>query len=343
MLEGLLLVHAFHMPHIFGFLPVIAGALAGLGAGAIGIGSGLAIAGTGITIGAGAVLGTAGAALGYSGMKSASAARKQAQASNDAAQRQFWYNTENWNLTKDRLIADHKHLTEQWKIKTANEQRSAAWGDATKAADYAYRLQIRNAEQQSLNEQFTKSENIYGDQIDLNKVSAENARDQELRKLEETRAEAAFEAEDNYLESIKAEGELRSKGVEGRSVAKGKQATLADYGRQMALISESLSSAGRNTAAVLKDIERDKFSADLIAYSNKMLKPGKIPMPVIPFKTPIADFQNPRALQEFDYGAKPVIGAQYDANAASQAVWGQTISSIASPVVGSILGKALKF
>ena len=48
----------------------------------------------------------------------------------------------------------------------------------------------------------------------FDEMSARSWRDQELRKLEETRAEAAFEAEDNYLESIKAEGELRSKGVE---------------------------------------------------------------------------------------------------------------------------------
>ena len=103
MLEGLLL-HSIMMPHIFGFLPIIVGALAGLGAGAVIGGAGLTLAG--LTIGTGAVLGSAGALVGYSGMKAAGAAREQANRANDATERRYWYDVENWAMQTDKIKAE---------------------------------------------------------------------------------------------------------------------------------------------------------------------------------------------------------------------------------------------
>ncbi len=315
MLEGLLL-HTIAFPHIFGFLPILVGAL---GAALLPGAATMAVVGTGAMAGA-MYMGTE---------KAAKAARDQANAANDAATRAYWYNTENWNLTKERLIADHEFLTEQAKIKAANEQTRANFADATNAQQYHYNLQIRNARQESNLKQYAKSEEVFGSQISLNAVEAEAAKHNEMRALQEAHAEAAFEADDAYLENLSREGTLRSRGIKGRSIGKATQATLADYGRQMSLISESLSSAGRNTRAVLKEIQRSRFSADLAAYAQKMLEPGVEPMPIIPYATPVAQYQLPRALTEADFGAKPVMGATYNPNAASAAVWGNAISSIA--------------
>ena len=46
------------------------------------------------------------------GMKASSAAKKQAREQNAAVQRQFEYDTELWNMSKDKRIADHKFLLE---------------------------------------------------------------------------------------------------------------------------------------------------------------------------------------------------------------------------------------
>ena len=317
------------MPHIFGFLPFLA--LGGL-AGAV-----IPATATFSTIAAGM---SVGAMVGGT-MQSAKAARDQANMANDAATRQYWYNTENWNLTKERLIADHEFLTEQAKIKAANEQTRANFADATNAQQYHYNLQIRNARQESNLKQYAKSEEVFGSQISLNAVEAEAAKHNEMRALQEAHSEAAFEADDAYLENLSREGTLRSRGIKGRSIGKATQATLADYGRQMSLISESLSSAGRNTRAVLKEIQRSRFSADLAAYAQKMLEPGVEPMPIIPYATPVAQYQLPRALTEADFGAKPVMGATYNPNAASAAVWGSTISGIAGQAMGHLDWKAI--
>ena len=104
---------------------------------------------------------------------------------------------------------------------------------------------------------------------------------------------------------------------------------MADYGRQVAMINESLESAGRNTRAVLKEIKRDKFSADLAAYAQKMLHPGELPEPIVPFATPMAEFMYPREVLEADYGPAPVLGATMSPSAAHSQVWGTGIAGIA--------------
>ncbi len=338
MLEGLLL-HSIMMPHIFGFLPIIVGALAGLGAGAVIGGAGLTLAG--LTIGTGAVLGSAGALVGYSGMKAAGAAREQANRANDATERRYWYDVENWAMQTDKIKADHAYATEMALLQRSNEEKLASWKDATNLANYNYELQIRNARNESNAKQFAKSENIYGNQVALNAVAAQAGKHDEMRSLEEIETEATFDATDSYLQTLMNEGELRARGIKGRSIGKGQQATLADYGRQMSLLNESMSSAGRNSRAVLQQIERDHFSADLTAYAQKMLEPGLEPMPVAPIATPIADFAMPRALGEFDFGAKPVLGATMSPNAAANQVWGNVIGGIAGQAMGGIIGKAI--
>ena len=95
---SILLLHAFHMPHIFGFLPIIAGALAGWGAGAAAIGTGLAVAGTGIATAIGVSTGLSVAGNMYAGQKAADAHRKAAQATNDATQRQYHYDMAAWEM-----------------------------------------------------------------------------------------------------------------------------------------------------------------------------------------------------------------------------------------------------
>lgn len=340
MFEGLLL-HTIAFPHIFGFLPLIGAALGAFA----GAGSGLAIGALGVTLtgaAAGAALGAVGGgALQYSGSKSAAAAREQANRANDATERRFWYDTENWNLQKDKIQADHAYATEMAHLQARNEQSLANWKDASNLSNYNYELKIRNARQESNLKQYAKSENIYGDQITLNALSAQAGEQDELRSLAEIHTESSFDANEAYLQNLKAEGQLRAKGIKGRSIGKAGQATLADYGRQMALLSESLASAGRNSRAVLKEIQRDHFSANLTAYAQKMLEPGVEPMPIIPYATPVAEFALPRALSEADYGAKPVLGATMSPNAAASQVWGQTISGIAGTAIGGALGTGL--
>ena len=266
----------------------------------------------------------------YGTSKQADAAHEQAQMQNAAAQRQLEYNTELWENQKDKIDADRQQAVDVINNKATNEQNYATYKDTINLNKYNYDLQIRNQKQASLNEQYLRSEVMYGLQNTLNYRSAEAAQDNEVRKLQEIKKEAAFDKQEQDIERLLAEGRIRARGQEGRSVGKTYQATVADYGRQAAQLSESIMDATRNSRAVLEEIARDKQAADLAAFAKKMLHPGKLPDPIQPLATPLTEWILPREVSEFDYGPAPVLGATMSASAAAAQAWGAGISSLGS-------------
>ena len=270
------------------------------------------------------------------GSKSAAAARRQAELSKEAAERQLQYDQELWVMNQEKIIADRQFAIDNIYAQARNEGKIAQYKDAVNLKQYNYDMMIRNREQRSLNQQFLRSDDIYGKQITLNAASAKSGKEDEFRKFQEIDAEARFNKQEQILEQVKTEGKLRARGVNGRSITKASQASLADLGRQMSMLNESMASAGRNTKAVLKAIARDKYSADLSAYAQKMLDPGVLPTPIVPFATPMAEYLMPRQLGEWDWGPKPVLGGYMSPSAAAQQVWGATISSVAGSIGGGM-------
>ena len=283
---------------------------------------------------AGAAIGAVGSIIG--GNKAADAAEDQADLQNQATQRQYDYNVEAWNFEKDIIDANHAQAVKVIEAKATNEQNAALWKDKTNAASFLYDLQIRNKKQESLNQQYVKSHQLYGLQNTLNYRSAEAAQESEIRKLREIEKEATFDNQQKDIDRLLAEGKIRARGQEGRSVGKTYQATAADHGRQAAMLAESLMGARRDTRAILKEIARDKKAADLAAFAKKMLHPGELPVPIEPYKTPLTEWVLPREIEEFDYGPAPVLGAMRSPSAAANMVWGNTIAGVASSIGGAI-------
>ena len=282
----------------------------------------------------------AGAAVNiWSTNKAANAAEKQADERNEAVHRQYEYDTQKYELDKDKIDADREHALDLYQIRLSNEQKSAKWRDDINNQKYLYDLQIRDRQQSSLDTQFAKSETLYGYQTTLNEQIGDAALEDELIKLREIHAEAAFEVQDQRIEALEAEGTARSLGQSGRSAKKVKQSIAAKFLRNEAMINESLESAGRNARNVIKDISRDKEAANLAAWAKKMLDPGVLPDIMKPIDTPIAEFQEPREVQEFDYGPEPVLGATVSPSAAAGQVWGQGLASMGSMATNFAMGQ----
>tara|TARA_R100000781_G_scaffold16519_1_gene13442 strand:+ start:70 stop:942 length:873 start_codon:yes stop_codon:yes gene_type:complete len=274
----------------------------------------------------------------YSAWRGSNDKKDAADAANDAAQRQFEYDTRKWEMGKDKLLANREYAIQQIQSNAANDRKVADFRDAQNLQQYAYQLQIRNTEQASLNAQFGKSNQLYSDQLTLNNLSAEAARVDEYHRDEDIRIEARFNTRDAQLQAIRDEGTLRSRGMKGRSAAKGIQATYADLSRQLDLIDATVDSSGRATLSAIEEISRDHVSANLAAYAQKMLDPGTLPMPITPLPTPVSNIVMPRALGEYDFGPEPVMGAM--ATAQTGQIWGTAISNVAAQVPA--LQKALE-
>ena len=145
----------------------------------------------------GALISTAGSLIG--GSKAAGAAREQANLQNEATERQLEYDTEAWEMKKDQLLSQRDYLVQEIELKAEQEGKLAAFRDATNLRQYNYDLQIRNRQQASNQQQFSRSNQIYADQLTLNEQAHVRGREQELAKLSEIEQEAAYDANEAYI------------------------------------------------------------------------------------------------------------------------------------------------
>ena len=289
-------------------------------------------AGTALLIGTG--VNVVGGLIG--GRKAASAAADQAEQQAKATQARHQYDLHMSDMQKKQLQAERSEAVDRLMTEARNEGKVRAYKDVANQERYDYDLKIRNAQQAGNEAAYERSEDIYRSQTSLNDVAAKASMDSEIVKLEEGYNERAFDRQESYLDMLVAEGRLRARASSGRSAVKGMQATMGDWGRQMAMLNETAVSADRNLHAVLQNIIRDKSSADLTAYASRMLEPGELPMPLKQRPIPIAEYNLPRVLVESDFGPQPVRGFMASPGAAADMVWGQTITSVAGSIGGAM-------
>ena len=270
----------------------------------------------------------AGAAV-FGAVSNKMSADKAAKTQNEYTQRQFEYDTEMWEMGKEKLAADWAFAYDTYELRKKNEAKVAAYTNEMKLRRYNYDLKIVKAQNESNKQAFAKSEHLYGQQLNFNKLAADDAAEEALIKQQEINQEIAFSNTDSIIKSIEAHGELAATSQSGGSATKQAQALLAAKGRNEAQLAESLFSSNRSTYMALKSISRDKYGADLAAFANKMIKPGIVPDPIKPLAEPVAEFQPPRPLEDYDYGIAPIKGAK--------AVGGSWLS-VASSAVGTIAG-----
>lgn len=195
-----------------------------------------------------------------------------------------------WKETKD----NYQFLKSGIQIQRDNEERLGAYQDATRLQDYNYRLRIQDYEYNQQMRMYNKSEQLYKQQRGFNEMAAMMAFASENRRLQETFTEAAFDNQDLMVKMLEQEGQVLARGAAGRSAGKALQSSVAAYGRNQAIIAESLVSAERQSQANLRDISLQKYSADLQAEGNRMLRPDRMPVMPKPLATPRAVFQDPR-------------------------------------------------
>tara|TARA_Y100001938_G_C8089228_1_gene434017 strand:+ start:757 stop:1632 length:876 start_codon:yes stop_codon:yes gene_type:complete len=272
-----------------------------------------------------------GGAIGlYGANKSSNAAKDAARLQNQATEAQYEYDKQAWEMQKQAAIADRDFAVQEIQMRAQQEGQLAAYKDASNLQNYNYNLQIRNMEQDTNEKMFQKSEAIYAGQVGINAQEARAAREDEKRKLEEIRTESLYEKNDEYLNMLSAEGEIRARGVTGRSAEKARSVKLLETSQKLALLDLSLANATRESNSTLRAIGRESTVADLNAYAARMLDPGVLPMPITPLATPQAQYMYPRVFQDYDFGPEPIRGAMASPAAASNRVWGTAITSLAS-------------
>ncbi|MAS49195.1 MAG: hypothetical protein CL557_17500 [Alphaproteobacteria bacterium] len=252
---------------------------------------------------AGGVLNFAGGLFGRS------SASKQRNAEKEALRKRYEeYDLPGWEMTGERMIADRDHLIDQINLRQQNEKDRAAFTDKNNLRNWEQSLKIRDYKIDQNKRLYEKSEELYLSALGLNRESAMSAREQTLIAQRETEQQLSFQNESNIIASIIAKGEAAAKTQTGKSALKQAQSLLADVGRNQAILTESLFSAGTSTRMQLMDIDREYRAANTKAYANRMLEPEAPPIPLKPLETPLSKYILPREFIDADFGPKPIMG-----------------------------------
>ena len=204
------------------------------------------------------------------------------------------YTLPGYEMDNEKLIADHKQLVDGIKLQMENEKALAELKDKNNLRNWHQKLKINSFTHQENMKRFFKSEHLYF-------RSLEDAKQQKKIRDEETYAEKAYQNEDRILESIKRKSDLAATSQTGASAVSEMQSVIAENGREQAILKRNLVSANRESRMQFKDFLRQ-------ADANRMIRPTKAPDPLKPLKTPIAKYQMPRPLEDFDFGPEPIMG-----------------------------------
>lgn len=238
-------------------------------------------------LGASVVLGAIGA---FSGADQASRAREAEQARIDAQYKQDQRNYRfNWQTTK----REYRYRVKETGIARQNQEANLRFQEETALRDYKYGLAIRDFEYGQQLRQYAESERLYGLRRGFNFQASVEAHAAETRRLNEIMTGMAFDQQDLLVKMLQEEGQVMALGTSGRSTGKALASALASYGRNQAILAESLLSAERESRVSRRQIELSKYEADLNAEAQRMLKPQLGPKPPAPLKMPRAQILNP--------------------------------------------------
>lgn len=229
----------------------------------------------------------------FSGISGASAQSSARAAEQRRIENQYKYDSQVWKYNWKNTRREYNYSKRGTDIARSNQENNLRYQEATAIRDYQYNLAIRDYDYTNQLRQYNESERIYGLQLGFNNEAAQVATANEERRFNEILTGMAFEQQDMLVKMLQEEGELQARGVSGRSAAKTLGAALAGYGRNQAILAESLVSAQRDSNANRRQIALDKYGADLNAQSRRMLQPLKAPAPMAPLRMPRATILDP--------------------------------------------------
>lgn len=213
-------------------------------------------------------------ASGIAGASQAASANAQAQDNYEAQQRAAQKAADAQNEYNKRVFAADK----------ANyyAQRQYEWDTAVQS--WQYNQQIQDYSYLQTAKQYLSSVENTEQQLTYNSIAAREAQEQEQASLAEILNSDAFQREGMIIERLQNEGRAALLQA-GKSRVKAIQSTVAEQGRNAAILSASLLSAGQQSQRNMRDIEMGRYADDLKARNAMMIEPERlpdIPKPIAP-------------------------------------------------------------
>ena len=230
-----------------------------------------------------------GVIAGVAGLVGGIAASQQASQQNQQAQSNY--------EDQKRAAEEAARLTNEYNKRVFEadkenykRQRAYEWDTAVK--QWQYNSEIQDFQYLQTAKQYLGSVENTQQQLTLNSVAAREAQEQEQASLAEILNSDAFQREGMLIERLQNEGRA-SLLQAGGSRTKALQSTIAEQGRNAAILSASLLSAGQQSQRNMRDIEMGRYADDLKARNAMMIEPERLPDIPQPIKPPERVFVEP--------------------------------------------------
>jgi len=187
--------------------------------------------------------------------------------------------TNEYNRTAFAAEKQDYFAARQFQYETALRQ----WKYDTEIQDYRYLQETKK---------YAASVDNYSNQLAFNTIGAQRAYESQQASFNELLASTAFEGQASMIENLQNTGRA-SLGQAGNSRVKAMQSTLAEQGRNAAIMSASLVSGEREFQRGMQEVALQKYGSDLQAAANLMIKPQALPDIVKPVMGPARTFIEP--------------------------------------------------
>lgn len=219
---------------------------------------------------------------GVAGSQQADQQNQQAQANYEAQRRAAEDAARRTNEYNRRVFAADQE--------NYRRQRQYEWDTTLLQHQYNQTIQDRAYRDQS--RQYLSSVENTATQLTYNSVAAQRASEQEQASLAEILNSDAFQREGLIIEQIQNEGRaalLQAGGSRVRAI----QSTVAEQGRNAAILTASLVSAGQQSLRNQEEIALQRYSDDLQARNAMMIRPERLPDIPRPIQPPERVFVEP--------------------------------------------------
>ena len=238
----------------------------------------------GFIAGAAIVSALTGIASGISGAGAAAQANRRAEQNTRVQQAQAEAAAQTTNAY-NKLV----HFADQENYKRQQEYQ---WETAIR--DWNYQQEIQDFNYLQAAKQFAGSVELTQEQLVYNSIAERQAVESEQASFNELMAQDAFQREGMLIEQLQNEGKAALMQA-GGSRAKAIQSTVAEVGRNSAILRASLMSAGLQSDRNMRDIAMSRYADDIKARNSMMIEPERLPDIPKPIRPPERVFVEPMA------------------------------------------------
>lgn len=228
------------------------------------------LAASGLEMQIAAVFAGVGAATGlFSGIFGASQASKQNAAAKAAEKKQN-------KLLKESAKLQNEYNAKKFKVEQENYRKQAQYNFDTAVQSWQYQTTIRALEEKVDAQKYLMNVQNSQRQLTFNEIAEQQAKSREQLAFNDALSEYRFQGQDQLVAQLQSAGQARL-GQAGGAMNKRVQAAGAQIGRDLAVMSASLT--GEIAASNLRmfDISMGKYTADAAVEAARMLRPDRLP------------------------------------------------------------------